>query len=197
MGQYYIGQIIMFAGNYAMPNFAHCDGLMMQISQNQALFSIIGTTFGGDGHTTFGLPDMRGQAPVGWGNTAWGQHVLWGSHVGHPQMALGEAHLPQHTHHATYDSSGGGGLTVQNSPGNEQNPTSGSYLSQGKGQTGELVRNYTEDTGNEQTIKGGGSFDVSKLTIHETGGGQPFGLSGPRLALSFLVCLHGNYPPRS
>ena len=64
MAEPYIGQIIMFGGNFAPKNYALCAGQLQAISQNTALFSLLGTTYGGDGRTTFGLPDLRGRAPI-------------------------------------------------------------------------------------------------------------------------------------
>ena len=64
MSEPYIGQIILFAGNFAIRNFSKCDGQLLAINSNQALFSLLGTTYGGDGRTTFALPDLRGRSPI-------------------------------------------------------------------------------------------------------------------------------------
>jgi len=96
----FIGQIIMFGGNFAPRGWALCDGQLLQISTNTALFSILGTIYGGDGRTNFALPDMRGRAPVHAGNGAGLPNVNLGEHGGNPTTILTEANLPSHTHDA-------------------------------------------------------------------------------------------------
>lgn len=83
----YIGEIMLFAGNFAPQGWALCHGQILQISQNTALFSIIGTTYGGDGRVTFGLPDLRGRTPIGVGTGPGGSPVSWGQKCGTPGCA--------------------------------------------------------------------------------------------------------------
>lgn len=201
MATMYMGQIIMFGGNYAIQDFGFCQGQLVQISQYQALYSILGTSFGGDGVTTLGIPDLRGRAPVGYGTTQWGQHVPLGAQFGTSQMVLGEQHLPTHTHGVSYQDSGGsgsGGLTVQTTAGDKDTPDSDSYLAGHVETSRDSLEMYTNSTGNEESIKGVTSgFDVNKLSVSSAGGGNAFDPSGPRLAVSFLMCMNGTYPPRN
>src|SRR3954471_16909667 len=93
-----IGEIRLFAGNFAPRNWAFCNGQLMPIAQNTALFSILGTTFGGNGQTTFGLPDFRGRVSVGTGQgTGLTNHDL-GEQSGTENVTLSTAQMPAHTH---------------------------------------------------------------------------------------------------
>ena len=94
----YLGAIIPYANNFAIRGWAFCDGQILPISSNSALFSLLGTTFGGDGRTTFALPDLRGRAMKHVGNGAGLEHVSWGQKGGSEFITLTAANLPSHTH---------------------------------------------------------------------------------------------------
>ena len=93
MSEPFLGEIRMFAGTFAPRSWALCDGQLMEISQNDALFSLVGTYYGGDGRTTFALPDLRGRFPMHQGNT----HSL-GQKSGNETVILNANHLPSHSH---------------------------------------------------------------------------------------------------
>jgi len=94
----FIGSILLFAGNFAPRGWAFCQGQLLSIQQNTALFSILGTTYGGNGQTTFGLPDLRGRAPIGPGQGPGLPSVELGEMAGTPQVQLLITNLPMHTH---------------------------------------------------------------------------------------------------
>jgi microcystin-dependent protein len=94
----FIGQIIMFAGNFAPRGWAFCDGQLLPIAQNSALFSILGTTYGGDGRSTFALPDLRGRVPLHPGRGPGLSEVRLGDKGGAESVTLTEAQLPSHSH---------------------------------------------------------------------------------------------------
>ncbi|MFT5422861.1 MAG: microcystin-dependent protein [Phycisphaerales bacterium] len=94
----YIGEIAMFAGNFAPRNWAFCDGALLSIASNDALFSILGTTYGGDGRTTFGLPDLRGRVPVSPGQGPGLSNYTLGQKTGVENVVLTAAQMPNHTH---------------------------------------------------------------------------------------------------
>ncbi|MFY1113097.1 MAG: tail fiber protein, partial [Methanosarcinaceae archaeon] len=94
----FIGEIRMFAGNFAPRGWAFCDGQLLPISQNTALFSILGTTYGGDGRTTFGLPDLRGRVPVHAGSGPGLSTVRLGDTGGAETVTLSQAQMPSHNH---------------------------------------------------------------------------------------------------
>jgi microcystin-dependent protein len=98
MSEPYIGEIKMFAGNFAPRGWALCDGQLLPIAQNEALFSILGTTYGGDGRTTFGLPDLRGRAPVHAGSGPGLTPRNLGQKFGAEQTTLTVPQLPPHAH---------------------------------------------------------------------------------------------------
>ncbi|MGE0886654.1 MAG: phage tail protein [Blastocatellales bacterium] len=109
MSEPYVGEIRMFAGNFAPRGWAFCDGQLLAVSQNDALFSLLGTTFGGDGRTTFGLPDLRGRIPVHPDSTH-----RWGQKAGAEKVTLTVNQLPAHTHPLTGSS---GSATAQTPSG--------------------------------------------------------------------------------
>jgi microcystin-dependent protein len=202
----YIGQIIMFGGNYSIRDFAFCEGQIMQITQNQALYSILGTTYGGNGTSTYGLPDLRGRAPVHQGAAPWGQQFFLGQQVGSPQITLGEHHLPTHTHMVSYDDSGGSGgggkITVssQNAAASTPDSTNNMLASNAEaGPSPAKIYGPVDTSHSAHEIEGGpvGGFDVTKFSMAPAGGGNPFDPSAPRLAISFLMSLQGTYPTRN
>lgn len=119
MAEPFIGEIRLFSFNYAPDGWAICDGSILQINQNQALFSLLGKTFGGDGVTTFGLPDLRGRVPV-----CPGFNVNWGQQAGEEGHALTISEMPVHTHQAMGNSDPGTLRTAAGSvwAGSEQKP---------------------------------------------------------------------------
>ena len=98
MSEPFIAEIRIFAGNFAPRGWAFCDGQLLPISQNTALFSLIGTTYGGDGRTTFALPDLRGRAPIHAGNGPGLTNRQLGSKAGVETVALSESQMPGHAH---------------------------------------------------------------------------------------------------
>src|SRR4051812_1587744 len=101
MAEPYIGEIMMFAGNFAPRGWALCDGSLLSISQNTALFSILGTTFGGNGQTTFGLPDLRGRLPMHPGQGPGRTGRTLGESGGAETVTLNTTQMPAHTHTAS------------------------------------------------------------------------------------------------
>ena len=98
MSQPFIGEIKMFAGNFAIQGWAFCDGSLQAISQNDALFTLLGTTYGGDGQTTFALPDLRGRVPIHHGTEPTGGTSTIGQLYGAETVTLTVSQIPQHTH---------------------------------------------------------------------------------------------------
>ncbi len=98
MSEPFVGEIKMFAGNFAPRGWAFCDGQLLAVSQNDALFSLLGTIYGGDGRTTFGLPDMRGRIPLHQGTGPGLSSRKLGSQSGSEQETLNTTQLPSHNH---------------------------------------------------------------------------------------------------
>ena len=114
MSDQYVGEIRMFAGNYAPEGWAPCDGRVLNISQNEVLFSLIGTTYGGDGQTTFAVPDLRGRVPISQGKAKSGTTYPIAQKGGVETVTLNELQLPAHTHSANANQLPGEVASAQN-----------------------------------------------------------------------------------
>ena len=169
----FIAEIIMFGGNFAPRGWAFCDGQLLPINQNQALFSILGTTFGGDGRTTFGLPDLRGRVPVHPGTGPGLSNRRLGAKGGTETNTLTSANLPPHQHNIRIP------LSDEDSNTDE---SSGNYLS-----AGEIYR----------TAPAPNQFYGSNIKTENTGSGQSVNNMQPFQGVNFIIALIGIYPSRS
>ena len=185
----------MFGGNFAPRGWALCDGQLLPISQNQALFSILGTTYGGDGRTTFALPDMRGRVPLHPGTGPGLATYGLGQKGGTENETLSVAQIPSHSHSTTtrmagtatlmaYGTSGKGNERVKNPAGNAL--THGTQ----KIYSGEEADTAMDSSSIALTI--GGSVSVGN-----TGGGQAHNNLQPYLAVNFIIALNGTFPSRN
>jgi microcystin-dependent protein len=176
MGSPYVGEIRMFAGNFAPAGWAFCNGGLIAISQNEALFNLIGTTYGGDGQSTFALPNLQSRAPIHVGSSSGNAYVL-GQSGGAEQITLSTAQIPSHTHAVNAVSSGASVPSPANAlPG----------VSSSSGQPGTLQYG----TGTEAT-----NFIPS--SVGATGGGQPHANIQPYLTISFIISLFGIFPSQN
>jgi len=164
----FLGEIRMFGGNFAPVGWATCDGQILSIAQNTALFSLLGTTYGGNGQTTFALPDLRGRVSVHQG----GSFVL-GQTGGSETVTLTTTNLPAHTHAANAAAAG-----TALSP-------AGHYWA---ADPGENVAPYAAAPDGKV---------MSGAAIHTQGGSQPHENMQPFLAITFIIALSGVYPSRS
>lgn len=168
----------MFAGTFAPRNWAYCNGQLLAIAQNTALFSILGTMYGGDGRTTFALPNFQGRIPVGAGQGPGLPDVQIGEMGGAESATLTINQMPAHTHGAT--------ATV---------PVSSANAS-----TGDIGNNiYANTAGNTYAAVnlGNGSLAGVKGTDMPVGNNLPFGLRQPYLGMNFVICLYGVFPARN
>jgi len=177
MSNPFIGEIIMFAGNFAPRGWAFCQGQLLAISQNTALFSILGTTYGGNGQTTFGLPDLRGRVPVGTGQGPGLSNVILGEVAGTSTVSLLLNQIPQHNHLIN----GVADLA------NTANPTGGS-LAVGQGPNSSTVSLYSNQAPNAS---------LNPQTCGIAGGGQPHNNMQPYLGINFIIALEGIFPSRN
>ena len=170
--EFYIGQIILFGGNFAIRNFALANGQLLAISSNSALFSILGTTYGGDGRTTFGLPDLRGRVAVSEGRGPGLSDYSLGQRGGAETHTLTTAQMPTHNHQ----------LPVHAAQGNEDeaSPSGGVLANSG-------ADNYTSEAPDAFYNK----------PTSSVGSSQSFGIRQPFLAINYEVCLLGIYPSRN
>ena len=181
-----IGEIRMFGGNFAPRSWAFCSGQVMSIAQNSALFSILGTTFGGDGRTSFQLPDMRGRVSVHAGHGPGLSDRRLGQKGGEETVTLTTQQIPSHTHVAT------------------PNLTSTVGVIDDDGDTadaaGNVLANSTSGnvyhTGAADSSLGGVTLGGS-ISVSHTGGGQHHDNMQPWLAVNYIICLSGVFPSRS
>ncbi len=177
-----IGYVTAFAGNFAPRGWALCQGQILAISQNTALFSILGTSYGGNGQTTFALPDLRGRAVVGVGQGPGLSSYDLGQVAGTEINTMTLAQLPAHTHTAT----------IKITPNANTQPDGATPLNSV----------YASPTGGDQLYGAGGSvamkaYPGTLTTGLNTGGPTPFSTLHPVLALNYLVCIQGVFPARN
>ncbi|MBU6488131.1 MAG: tail fiber protein [Burkholderiales bacterium] len=203
MSDPFLGEIRMAGFNFAPTGWAQCQGQLIAISQNQALFSLLGTFYGGNGVSNFQLPDLRGRAPVGIGQGLGLTNIDIGESSGTENITLTTANMPQHTHVATV--TGGGAVT-----GSISIPATTS--TQGEGGTpgtntvlgpcaagGRPASLYSTATDNVTSLK---PFNVSLQASAPTvengtmGGSAPFASRNPYLGINFIIALQGIFPSR-
>lgn len=205
MDEPFIGQICPFGFNFAPRNWAFCAGALIAINDNQSLFSLLGTNFGGDGRTSFGLPDLRGRTSMGQGQHP-GSAFDWrlGQDVGSETYTLTIPELANHTHAASFTPGGGdtvADVQVSTDAATQDLPTEGSYLAtNSNGGTSPGVLIYRPDEGSGTVTLGGvsgGSGLGGRVDLQSEGGSNPFLLFQPSLVINYCISLDGLYPPRS
>jgi microcystin-dependent protein len=178
MSEPFVGEIKMFAGNFAPRGWALCDGQLLAISQHDALFSLLGTIYGGDGRTTFALPDLRGRAPMHFGHGPGLTSRTLGTRGGVEAVTLTDAQMPTHEHNvANFRASGNPADTVD---------PAGNSLG--------LADVYSLATPDVALSAGSVSADPN---TGATGGNQGHSNMPPYLAVNFIIALFGVYPSRS
>lgn len=171
MTEPFIGQISLFSFNFAPRGWAQCNGQLLPINQNQALFSLLGTTYGGDGRVNFALPDLRSRVPLHFGMSL-GQNYALGQRAGEAGHTLTLSELPTHTHNAV------GSSAAADSP-----LSSGTLLA-----TTTAVNIYSDPTN---------LVAMSSSQIATTGGSQPHNNTQPTLVINFCIALQGIFPSQT
>jgi microcystin-dependent protein len=167
MSEPFVGEIRIFAGNFAPRGWAFCNGQLLSIAQNTPLFALLGTTYGGNGSTTFALPNLQGRAPMHWGNGAGLTPRQLGESSGSPTVTLLSTEIPAHTHQFT----GTASAADQASPG----------------------QNVLADT---EIYANPPNATLSPTTVGAAGGSQPHNNMMPYLGLTFIIALQGVFPAR-
>ncbi|WP_223787871.1 phage tail protein [Marinicella meishanensis] len=173
MSEPFIAEIRIFAGNFAPRSWAFCNGQLLPIAQNTALFSLIGTTYGGDGRTTTALPNMQGRAPMHPGRGPGLTDRRLGQKGGAETVTLSEAQMPNHNHN----------LAASTSPGTTFSPTDTSVVSRSVG-------------GNAFDSNDNLNSALNANTLQNNGGGQAHNNMQPYLAINYIIALQGLYPSR-
>jgi microcystin-dependent protein len=169
-----LAEIRIFAGNFAPRSWAFCDGQLMSIAENTALFSLLGTTYGGDGQVTFGIPDFRGRIPVGTGQGGSIASVDLGEMAGNPTVTLISSQNAMHNH--------AGAMGVSTSPGN-------SSAAQADVLAVAATNTFADGPAG---IRTGGTVNVAIA-----GGNLPHNNMMPSLALNYIIAVEGIYPSRN
>lgn len=164
MAQPYVGEVRMFAGNFAPAGWMFCEGQLLPISENETLFQLIGTTYGGDGQSTFALPDLRGRIPIHQGNG-----FILAETGGAEEVTLTVNQIPVHTHPELAST----GIANQSSPANN-------VIAQST-----AADLYIEDTA---------TAPLAPVSIAATGGSQPHTNFQPYLCVNFIISLFGIFP---
>ncbi|WP_074409558.1 phage tail protein [Aquimarina megaterium] len=196
--EFYLSQIVYWACNFAPRSWAFCSGALLAISSNTALFSLLGTTFGGDGRTTFGLPDLRGRAPIGFGNGPGLSDYRLGSKGGLEVVTLNVLQIPSHNH--IIDTSGLD-ITVQMSVNSGQadthTPTSGVSLAAPYDSSNLAeISGYNSEAPNVPIAGAIGAITGNADTLN-TGGSQYHENRMPFLTLNPCICIQGLFPSRN
>lgn len=184
MNSPYLASIFIFAGNFAPKYWAFCSGQLLSIAQNQALFSLLGTVYGGDGVTTFALPDLRGRVPVGQGNSRTVTPVVLGEVAGTTAVTLLASNVPQHTHAVL-------AVSAINANGTQPTPDATSMLAISYSPDATQVANSYVAPNNPVALA------PQAITVNTVGGSQPLPLMKPYLGLNYIIALQGIFPSRN
>jgi len=167
----FVGEIRMFGGNFAPQGWALCDGRSLSIAANQTLFALLGTTYGGDGETTFSLPDLRGRLPVHQGNNGAATYVI-GQLAGSEDVTVTGNQLPAHTH----------ALQAGTSPGTQASPSNNALVASSS------LGFYTTQAP---------ATPMAPTAVATTGESQPHNNIQPVLCVTFIIALFGVFPSRN
>ncbi len=173
----FIGQITLFAGNFAPRGYLFCNGQLISIASNTALFSLLGTTYGGNGVSTFGLPDLRGRVPIHAGTGPGLSNYQLGQMAGQENVTLAANQIPSHGHTASVNASTGAPNTV--SPG-------GAVLAVS-------AQGNTYASGSPTLT----AMSASAATVANAGGNQAHNNMQPFLVLNFIIATQGIFPSRN
>lgn len=197
-----IGEIRIFAGNFAPRSWAFCAGQTISIASNNALYAIVGTVYGGDGVTTFNLPDLRSRIPIGTGQGPGLPNYTLGNQVGQENVTLTVDQMPAHSHASTVQQASTPGsakatLNGINNAGGQSKP-GGNYLGQDNGAG---ATPYA--TAGTPVAMHAGSLTATinatppTVTLSASGGNTPHENVQPVLAANYIICLEGIFPSRN
>ncbi len=168
-----LGEIKMFAGNFAPTGWAKCEGQLLSIAQNSALFSLLGTTYGGDGESTFGIPDLRGRVPLGPGTGSGLSSKALGQNSGSETNTLSVAQMPRHNH----------AINAVSADGNKSTPSGNLPAS-----TKLLDPEYSD---------GSATITMNSNMVANTGDGASVNNMQPYLSVTFIIAVVGIYPSQN
>lgn len=188
-----MANVTLFAGNFAPRSWAFCHGQLMPISSNSALFSLVGTIFGGDGRSSFGLPELRSRVPIGAGQGPGLGNRPLGHSFGTEFSTLNALNMPPHNHPVTISDSGGVDIPVNTEAGDEDETSPG---------VGVLANTGASSYASTPTVNAKYSANPipvtgMKIDTGVVGVGQSFENLQPSLGMNYIICLQGVFPSRS
>ncbi|HEV3198010.1 MAG TPA: tail fiber protein [Bryobacteraceae bacterium] len=175
MGSPFVGEVRLFGGNFAPNGWALCQGQLMSIAENPALFQLVGTTYGGDGQNTFGLPDLQGRVPVHQGTSTTGTNYAIGERAGTETVTLNINQIPVHNH-----------LVSANAGGASASNPSGQVIA--SGQSGPTW--FSASAASPQEF-------LAASAVGQAGGSQPHDNMVPFLVVNFIISLFGIFPSQN
>ena len=200
-----ISEIRIFAGDFAPKYWAFCQGQTLPINSNQALFSLLGVVYGGNGSTTFMLPDLRGRVPVGAGQGPGLSLYNLGQQTGTAAVTLVSSQMPIHTHGTTLTAitgNGTGSVTLQGSTDGGVSEPAGNFL--GQDASGAGFAPYAPPTTGTPVAMASQSLVVNSVTvpapavnISNNGGSSPHNNMMPSVAMNYIICIQGLFPSRN
>ncbi|MGO4708982.1 phage tail protein [Chryseobacterium sp. 2TAF14] len=176
-----MSEIRMFAGNFAPKYWAFCQGQIVEINTNQALFALLGTMYGGNGVTTFALPNFAGRTPMGTGTGVGTESWILGEMDGTPTVTCLTSNMPAHNHASGTETAS---IKTYSDGGDTGSPSNGTLAS-----VSGLYSNQPADT----TLRP----IPTALSISVAGGSQPINIQQPFLGMNYIICLNGIFPSRS
>ena len=198
----FMGMIASFGFNFAPVHWSTCSGQQLAVAQFQALYSLLGTAYGGDGRVSFSLPDLRGRTPIGQGQGIGLTNRIIGEKIGTETVTMTSSNLPPHTHTATFTPTGGGGpakVLVSTETGTKPAPDAGDFLGSAAA-FGAPQANYVPAASPGTTVplggvSGGGGGGT--VTVDTTGAGAAMPNLQPLLVINWCVAVQGLYPQRN
>jgi microcystin-dependent protein len=197
----YIGEVALYGFNFSPHGFYPCAGQVIAISEYAALFSLLGTVYGGDGRRSFGLPDLRGRVAISQGSFP-GSMYEWrmGEQTSAETKSLSQHELPPHSHTANFTATNNP-VSIQASTdvATQDGPSAGAYLAKNDGGRNPGVFIYRPDAGSGTVPLGGvsGGSAGGTVTIGLAGNGAAFSILQPLLTMNYCIAYNGIYPPRS
>jgi len=179
----FIGSIVAFGFNFPPYGWASCNGQLLSIAEYTTLYSLIGTTYGGNGQTTFGVPNLQGRVPVGQGNFVGTPYVM-GQTAGNTAVTLSLGNMPAHNHMGASQVA----IPANTADGNSTNPEGNILAASG------TAHNIYSTAGSDASMK---NITNSVITVGPIGGNQPFDITDPFLAINYSIALYGIFPSRN
>jgi len=199
MADPFIGEIIMFAGNFAPRGWAFCNGQLLSIQSNQALFAIIGTTYGGNGTNTFGLPNLQGRVPVHQGQSLGMSQYNLGQSGGTENVTLTANELPAHVHSVALNGTGNTSVAFGASSANGNTATPGPTTVPAKVVSGLTALNAFSTTAPDTTLSPATATTTVNVNGNTgiAGNNMPVHIVQPYQVVNFIIALEGLFPPRN